>query len=599
MLAAAGVARGALRRGVAAREGVARAAAAGLACAAGLSAWMVTSIVEPPLFVSAAGQQGAPAGAAPAAGVGGATASVGGGGAALKLTGGLRQPGLPSIPLAEVRKRNDPRTGPVWVYFKEGVYDITDFIAVHPGGAARIVLAAGGDLAPFWRVFAAHQTEHVHEVLEGLRVGNLAEADVRALEEEARRKAAEHGSSADPYAQDPERPPLLQVRTAKPFNAETPPAMLLSSFLTPIGAHYVRNHLPVPVVDARTYRLVVDGPGVRRPLSLSLEDLERLPQHTVATSIQCAGNRRGEMNRDSGRDTRGLAWTGGAIGTAEWTGVWLRDVLRAADFCADGDASSASHVVFEGLDRDPTDGKGYGASIPIQRALDPNADVLVALRMNGAPIPRDHGYPVRLVAPGVVGARNVKWLHRIHASAEESLSFWQRLDYKGLSPGADGSAKAMAAAESIQAMPVQSAICDVPTSVVLPAAGAAAAPVVLLRGYAYSGGGRRVVRVDVTPDGGESWVEAHILPPPEHIQQRETAGRAWTWRFWEAHVPLPPAFVQRVRAAKPREDVPLRVAARAVDCSFNVQPEQARFIWNVRGVLNNSWSSATVPVRHE
>ena len=117
---------------------------------------------------------------------------------------------------------------------------------------------------------------------------------------------------------------------------------------------------------------------------------------------------------------------------------------------------------FEGLDYDPS-GTSYGSSIPIGKAMDPRADVILAYEMNGNPIPLDHGYPVRVIVPGVVGARNVKWLGRIIISKEESPAQWQQGDYKGFSPSTTWETVDFSKAPAIQEMPVTSAIC-VPTS---------------------------------------------------------------------------------------------------------------------------------------
>lgn len=81
-------------------------------------------------------------------------------------------------------------------------------------------------------------------------------------------------------------------------------------------------------------------------------------------------------------------------------------------------------------------GERYGASVPIQKALSDDGDCILAYEMNGQPIPRDHGFPVRAVIPGHVAARSVKWLDKVVVSDEESDSHWQQRDYKGFCPGA-------------------------------------------------------------------------------------------------------------------------------------------------------------------
>ncbi len=126
---------------------------------------------------------------------------------------------------------------------------------------------------------------------------------------------------------------------------------------------------------------------------------------------------------------KGLPWSGGAIGNATWSGARLCDVLKAAGFAPSEEEDRAPkelHVQMEGADCG-ADGSPYGASVPARRAVDPRADVLLAYEMNGEALPRDHGFPVRAVVPGVVGARNVKWLTRVIVAEEESQSHWQQV----------------------------------------------------------------------------------------------------------------------------------------------------------------------------
>ena len=299
----------------------------------------------------------------------------------------------------------------------------------------------------------------------------------------------------DPYRDDPERHPSLVVRSKKPFNAETPLALLGDSMVTPNSLFYVRNHLPVPEVDPKTYRLEVNLGKGAKPLTLSLDELKtKFKQHTLTVAIQCAGNRRDEMNGI--KKVKGLTWAEGAIGNATWTGVKLRDVLLEAGF-KDNEIVSGKHIQFEGLDVDVSKAP-YGASVPLAKAIDPQNDVLIAFAMNGEDIPKDHGYPVRIVIPGVVGARQVKWLSKIVIADEESRCHWQRNDYKGFSPSTDWDTVDFTSMPSIQDLPVQSAICEPANGAVLEEG----TEEFTVKGYAWSGGGRGIVRVDVSPDGG-------------------------------------------------------------------------------------------------
>ena len=253
----------------------------------------------------------------------------------------------------------------------------------------------------------------------------------------------------------------------------------------------------MPEVNSKTYRLQIDLENGGKPVDFDLEELKtKFEQHTLTVAIQCAGNRRDEMNGI--KKVKGLTWAEGAIGNAKWTGVKLRDVLMAAGFKERSDYTG-KHIQFEGLDMDVSKAP-YGASISLSKALDPSSDVLIAFAMNGEDIPKDHGYPVRIIIPGVVGARQVKWLSKIVIADEESRCHWQRNDYKGFSPSTDWDTVDFTTMPSIQDLPVQSAICE-PLNGTLLEEGTEEFTV---KGYAWSGGGRGIVRVDVSPDGGES-----------------------------------------------------------------------------------------------
>ena len=137
----------------------------------------------------------------------------------------------------------------------------------------------------------------------------------------------------------------------------------------------------------------------------------------MTSTIQCAGSRRSELKKI--RPVHGLDWIITSLGTAEYEGPRLKDVL--ADAGLSPDDASVNHVHFKGLDRDAA-GEHYVTSVPVGKAW--QEEVLLATNMNGEDIPLDHGYPLRAIVPGVVGARNVKWLTEIYASADESTSLW-------------------------------------------------------------------------------------------------------------------------------------------------------------------------------
>ncbi|KAM9252145.1 sulfite oxidase, mitochondrial [Cariama cristata] len=464
-------------------------------------------------------------------------------------------PRYPLYTREEVGRHRSPQDR-VWVTHGTEVFDVTDFVELHPGGADKLLLAAGGALEPFWALYAVHNQPHVLELLQEYKVGELRPEEAPLAPD----------ATQDPFAGDPPRHPGLRVNSQKPFNAEPPAELLTERFLTPNELFFTRNHLPVPAVDPGLYRLRVEGPG-GRALSLSLSELRsRFPKHEVTATLQCAGNRRTEMSRV--RPVKGLAWDIGAISTARWGGARLRDVLLHAGF--EEEREGEWHVCFEGLDTD-VGGAPYGASIPYGRAINPAADVLLAYEMNGKELPRDHGFPVRVVVPGVVGARSVKWLQRVAVSPAESPSHWQQNDYKGFSPCVDWDTVDYTAAPAIQELPVQSAITHPRPGAAVPAGE------LTVKGYAWSGGGREVVRVDVSLDGGRTWQVAQLAG------ERPVPGRAWAWALWELQAPV-------------MAGAELEIVCKAVDGSYNVQPDTVAPIWNLRGVLSNAWHRVHVTV---
>ncbi|VDL84032.1 unnamed protein product, partial [Nippostrongylus brasiliensis] len=181
---------------------------------------------------------------------------------------------LPIFTKEEVKKHGRDAEK-VWVTYKGGVYDVTEFVEFHPGGD-KILLAAGGSIEPYWNLYAQHKTEEVLEILEELRIGSLDSKDVETYAP---------ADESDPYAKDPIRHPALVVNQQRPFNAETPSELLMDNFRTPNELFFVRNHMPVPQVDPKKHTLVIEGMGVRRPLKLSVDELKKNYKPVSITSV--------------------------------------------------------------------------------------------------------------------------------------------------------------------------------------------------------------------------------------------------------------------------------------------------------------------------
>ena len=164
---------------------------------------------------------------------------------------GQELPSLPYYSKDDVTRHTSREAGGIWVVYKSGVYDITQFVDEHPGGSERIMMAAGGSIEPYWMLYAVHNNPEVWEVLESKRIGNLRAEDREFFSV----KVPEAGEG--PYANDPSRHPALIVLSNTPFNAEPPRALLGSSFITPTAVFFTRNHLPVPDVDPSTYSLEI------------------------------------------------------------------------------------------------------------------------------------------------------------------------------------------------------------------------------------------------------------------------------------------------------------------------------------------------------
>ncbi len=351
------------------------------------------------------------------------------------------------------------------------------------------------------------------------------------------------------------------VREQLPFNAEPPASVLADGEITPVDAFYARNHGPFPDIAPRQWRLTVAG-LVNTPRTLTYDQLTTdFDQHNIVATLACAGNRRAELlavRPIPGKDP----WGHGAISTAEWRGVRLADVLTAAGV----HRGDELHVEFLAPDvaQEARPVQSYGSSIPLSKAM--SEEVLLAWQMNGQPLPRAHGGPVRVVVPGYVGARSVKWVTAITVQPVPSQNYFQALDYRILPPEADADNVSPGEGISLSSLPLN---CDVlaPTDGDQVSAGA-----LTIRGWAMAGHGDSIGRVDVSLDGGRVWSQADLHPAP---------GR-WAWRPWSLTVDVAPG--------------PLSITARAWADTGVTQPESPASLWNPRGYGNNAYAHIELSV---
>jgi len=352
----------------------------------------------------------------------------------------------------------------------------------------------------------------------------------------------------------------LLVHSGNPYNAEPELGKLVQSWITPLEHFYVRNHAPVPNIDADQYTLSIEG-LVRTGLKVRLGELgTKFPKADVVATMTCAGNRREEHS--AVKPVGGVPWSAGAIGNARWTGVPLANLLLVA-----GVRPEAKHVWFEGLDEiEKGDGTiSFGASIPLDKAMDAGRipGALVATQMNGKPLTPAHGYPVRTVVPGYIGARSVKWLGRIVVSDKPSPNHYVSGAYRLVT---EDTAQQWAEADIIYQYRLNSVTC-------LPAEKAeVSAGKLTVRGYALAAGAEksRVEKVEISADGGRRW---HAAKLDEKVQP-------FCWQLWKAGVPVTSATKELI--------------VRATDSAGNRQPQQVA--WNYKGYLFNAWHRTPIRV---
>jgi sulfane dehydrogenase subunit SoxC len=321
--------------------------------------------------------------------------------------------------------------------------------------------------------------------------------------------------------------------------------------VTPIGLHYLLTHFDIPAVDDTTWQLAVTG-LVDAGLSLTLDDLRDRPRVSHTVTMECAGNGRARLLPRPVSQP----WLHEAVGTMRWTGTPLAELLREA-----GLSPGASDVVFTGLDHGVERGveQSYQRGLSLDDAL--RDDVLLAYECNGATLPPQHGFPLRLLVPGWYGMTSVKWLRSIEV-VDEPFDGYQMQAYRLRQESGE---------------PGQALTRIDPRALLIPPGSPdfmsrrrfLRAGTVMLEGRTWSGWGE-VTGVEVSTDGGQTWVDAQLEP-----LTGPHAWRRWTLA-WEA---TQGAYV---------------VAARATDATGRTQPDEQ--LWNRGGFANTSLQQVDVLV---
>ena len=303
------------------------------------------------------------------------------------------------------------------------------------------------------------------------------------------------------------------------------PLEALDGMITPTGLHFERSHSGVPDIDPDKHRLLVHG-MVKRPLIFTVDALMRYPMVSRIHFLECAGNSQFLYQPTPPNLTAGQ--THGLVSCSEWTGVPLRLLLEEA-----GVERGATWILAEGADA-----AAMSRSIPMAKAMD---DAMLALFQNGERLRPENGYPVRLFLPGWEGNMSVKWLRRVKVVPAPIMTKDETSRYTDLQ--ADGKSLMFT-----YPMDVKSVITRPSHGMTLKGSG-----LYQISGIAWSGDGT-ITRVEVTTDGGRTWVDAPLGTP---VLPRAVTRFRLPWR-WDGGATV--------------------LKSRATDDSGARQPEREQFI---------------------
>lgn len=368
---------------------------------------------------------------------------------------------------------------------------------------------------------------------------------------------------------------LIRLTGKHPLNAEPQLSHLFGAgLITPNELHYVRNHGAVPRLLWEFHKLHVEVNGNTK--TFTMDHIKQLESINIPVALACDGNRRKELNML--RKSKGFGWGPGGISCAYWKGPLVRDVLLDAGVPEKlpNMGNVRYWVNFEGAD-EPSDGK-YSTCIPFEYVMDPTNDVILAQEMNDVPLPPDHGYPLRLMIPGYVGGRCVKWVNRIWISDKENDSHYHIWDNRVLPSFVTEKDGPFAEAlfhhpdTACNEQNLNSVIVNPAQGETIPLSKVRKGNTYRIAGLAYDGGGHEVQRVEVSLDDGKTWLYC-IRKFPEYPVRH--GNKFWTWVHWHVDVELS----HLVRASS--------ITVRCFNVFKNTQPRDAN--WNIMGMMNNCW----------
>jgi sulfane dehydrogenase subunit SoxC len=327
---------------------------------------------------------------------------------------------------------------------------------------------------------------------------------------------------------------------SKPTQAEMDFALMANQgYYTSNSLFFTHSHSSVPSVDIRNWKLIIEGDGVTNPLSINYNDLLKLPSTTVTRYLECASNGSAFYAELLNKKTEGHHWRFGSYGIAEWTGIQLAELLRLAKI-----RDNAVDVMPVGLDSPSGE-----RPMPVVKAME--EDTILAYIMNNSILPPDHGFPLRAIVPGWVGAASIKWINKIVVSTK-SINVTNNTD-KYVFIGPEYAPQPPAKGPALTTQLVKSACC-------LPWPATLHAGHQKIVGYAWSPFGT-IAKVEVSTDGGKTFQLATLTGP-----NIERAGSRWEFSF----------------DAKPGV---MSITPRATDDKGNTQYDISRQKWNKLGYL--------------
>ena len=317
----------------------------------------------------------------------------------------------------------------------------------------------------------------------------------------------------------------------------------MQGLITPNRHFFVRNNSVSLDLNPDTWRLSIEGDAVANPLELTYADILGLPSRVLMCYLECGGNHRAMFDIVQGQAASGTQWKTGGIGNGEWVGASLRDVLTLA-----GISDNAASVLLIGLDTESPE-QGFRRVIPVEKAMHP--DTLLTYTLNGEPLPRDHGFPVRALVPGWVGSSSIKWLGRIVVSSGQLWTRNNTTSYVLIGDDYPPEGEAQGKVAGMQ---------SIKSALALPWPGDLSSGLHRIHGYAHSPHGH-IARVEWSADGGAVWNDAELPgPQPQYSWAR--------FEFaWDAETG------ERV------------IMTRATDAAGNTQPDRVPF--NEKGYLFN------------